>query len=66
MDEATASVDPVTQQVIHETMKQCLEDSTVIVIAHRLETLKDMDRVILFDRGSIADVLTAGNKTANQ
>lgn len=45
LDEATSVVDPLTDQLIQETIRRDFRDCTVITIAHRLETILDYDRV---------------------
>lgn len=51
LDEATASVDPLTESQIQEGLDVVLENRTAIVIAHRLSTIKAADRIIVLDRG---------------
>ncbi|GER88037.1 ABC transporter [Dictyobacter vulcani] len=55
MDEATASVDPLTEAQIQEGLDVILEHRTAIVIAHRLSTIKHADRIIVLDGGRIAE-----------
>ncbi|GLV58328.1 ABC transporter [Dictyobacter sp. S3.2.2.5] len=55
MDEATASVDPLTEAQIQEGLDVILEQRTAIVIAHRLSTIKHADRIIVLDGGRIAE-----------
>lgn len=55
MDEATASVDPLTEAQIQEGLDVILEQRTSIVIAHRLSTIKHADRIIVLDSGRIAE-----------
>ena len=46
LDEPTAHVDPKTEQIIHETIRDKLKNSTVITIAHRLKTIEDCDKIV--------------------
>ncbi|TRM63381.1 P-loop containing nucleoside triphosphate hydrolase protein [Schizophyllum amplum] len=55
MDEATASVDYATDELIGKTIRQEFADSTILTIAHRLRTVIDYDRVMLLDNGRIAE-----------
>jgi ABC-type multidrug transport system fused ATPase/permease subunit len=47
LDEATASIDPLTETLIQEGLDVVLQDRTTIVIAHRLSTIKSADRIVL-------------------
>ena len=55
MDEATSALDSVTERYIHESLKTVMLNKTALVIAHRLSTLKDMDRILVFDHGKIVE-----------
>lgn len=55
LDEATASVDPLTETLIQEGLDLVLENRTSIVIAHRLSTIKNADRIIVLDHGRILE-----------
>jgi len=61
LDEATASVDPLTEAQIQEGLSTVLQDRTAIVIAHRLSTIKSADRIIVLRNGQIIE---EGNHTA--
>lgn len=55
LDEATASVDPFTEKQIQEALNLILSESTSILIAHRLSTVKAVDRIIVLDHGRIVE-----------
>lgn len=55
LDEATASVDPLTEALIQEGLDTVLENRTSIVIAHRLSTIKHADRIIVLEKGRIIE-----------
>jgi ABC-type multidrug transport system fused ATPase/permease subunit len=55
LDEATASVDPLTEAQIQEGLDVVLADRTSIVIAHRLSTIEHADRIIVLDHGNIVE-----------
>lgn len=55
LDEATASVDPFTEKQIQAALNLILADSTSILIAHRLSTVKAADRIIVLDHGRIIE-----------
>jgi ATP-binding cassette subfamily B protein len=55
LDEATASVDPFTEKQIQEALNLILSESTSILIAHRLSTVKAVDRIIVLDHGRIIE-----------
>ena len=55
LDEATASVDPLTEALIQEGLDELLRDRTAIVIAHRLSTIKQADRIVVLRTGRILE-----------
>lgn len=55
LDEATASIDPLTETLIQEGLDTLLGNRTSIVIAHRLSTIRNSDRIIVLDHGKIIE-----------
>ena len=58
LDEATASVDTETEFEIQEALERLVAGRTTFAIAHRLSTLKNADRLLVLERGRIAEVGT--------
>jgi len=55
LDEATASVDPFTETRIQDALQKTIEGRTSIIIAHRLWTVRHVDRIIVLDHGKIIE-----------
>ena len=55
MDEATSSLDSVTERNIQNSLEYLMEGKTVVVIAHRLSTLAHLDRILVFHEGRIIE-----------
>ncbi len=55
MDEATSSLDSVSEHLLQDAVDRVTRGRTTIIIAHRLSTVQRMDRIILFDNGSLVE-----------
>ncbi|MBX2997819.1 MAG: ABC transporter ATP-binding protein [Caldilineaceae bacterium] len=55
LDEATASIDPLTEAQIQEGLEEVLRDRTAIIIAHRLSTIRAADRILVLRKGEIIE-----------
>ena len=67
LDEATANIDPYYEEIIHEAVMKMMDKRTCLMIAHRLETLKQCDRILVFNNGALVEegglveLMTRGN-----
>jgi ATP-binding cassette subfamily B protein len=55
LDEATAFADPENEQKIQLALEQLMKDKTVIIIAHRLSTVRGANKIVVIDKGCIAE-----------
>ncbi|HEU4841330.1 MAG TPA: ABC transporter ATP-binding protein [Ilumatobacteraceae bacterium] len=55
LDEATARIDPVTEQRLEAAVAQLIEGRTTFIIAHKLSTLRMVDEVVVFDHGRVVE-----------
>jgi ATP-binding cassette subfamily B protein len=55
MDEATSSVDPYTELLIRRALESLLKNRTSLIIAHRLSTVRNADRIVVLDQGKIVE-----------
>jgi len=55
LDEATSALDSVSEKLVQDATWKLMEDSTAIVVAHRLSTIAHMDRILVIDNGQIVE-----------
>lgn len=54
-DEATSSLDSESESLVQDAMRRLMQDRTVIVVAHRLSTVMELDRILVFNRGELKE-----------
>jgi ATP-binding cassette subfamily B protein len=64
LDEATSSLDSESEALIQQAMARLMKGRTAIVIAHRLSTVRSLDRILVFDHGKIVEQGTHATLTA--
>jgi subfamily B ATP-binding cassette protein MsbA len=58
LDEATSALDTESERLVQKALETLMANRTVLVIAHRLSTVKNADKIILLDKGEIKEVGT--------
>ncbi len=53
LDEATAALDAANEQAVHQALKRLMQGRTTLIIAHRLSTVREADRIIVLDHGRV-------------
>lgn len=65
-DEATNALDANNERVIMENLQQLFESKTVIIVAHRISTVKNADNIVVLDKGRIVEQGTHDLLVANK
>jgi ATP-binding cassette subfamily B protein len=58
LDEATAAIDPTNEKLIQQALAELVADKTLLVVAHRLGTIRNADQIAVLDAGAIVDTGT--------
>lgn len=66
LDEATASLDTETEKLIQDALNKLVRNRTTLAIAHRLSTLRNADKLLVLDRGKVAEFGTHSELLANK
>lgn len=66
LDEATSALDSQSEHYIQKAIRNTIKDKTVIAVAHRLSTLKNMDRIIVLEKGKIVEEGRLSDLLANK
>ncbi len=66
MDEATSSIDTISEELIQQGMENLMKKTTSFIIAHRLSTIKKADRIIVIENGEITEMGTHAELIRNQ
>jgi len=56
LDEATSALDTESEKLIQESLTKLMKDRTTFIVAHRLSTIRNADRIVVLDQGNIAEI----------
>lgn len=65
-DEATSALDNISERHIQQAMEDLMKTHTVIIVAHRLSTIKNVDRILVFDKGKVVQEGTYDELSAQE
>ena len=52
-DEATSALDPVTERIIHEAIQKLRHDRLIVIVSHRLGSVREADRIVVLEKGRV-------------
>ena len=55
LDEATSSLDSKSEKLVQDALEKLFKNRLVVIIAHRFSTIQNVDRIVVLDKGTIAD-----------
>lgn len=58
LDEATSNIDPENEQLIQNAIEELTRNKTIIMIAHRLKTVRNADQIVVMNQGRVAQIGT--------
>jgi len=65
-DEGTSAVDPASEALIQQAIAEVAKDLTLVLVAHRVSTLRVADRVVVLDRGRVVEIRSRDELLARQ
>ncbi|MNC76050.1 Heterocyst differentiation ATP-binding protein HepA [compost metagenome] len=58
LDEATSALDNISEHVVQKAMQELIRGRTTFIVAHRLSTIRDADRIVVMKNGRVAEIGT--------